>query len=178
MLWNVRLPLRQKLLLMTIFSLTVIVMVVSIIRVAIVGSSTRSSTQQPDISWVYFWSNIEMSTGKSLYSWTRSLNSAKVIFVTAIVIACIGSFRQVFVNAHNRRRQDRRNRPSSFNRLFPWLRFPSWSTRSPLKRSPKSSNGQDSAQDWRSPTHIAPLQSIHIDPHLSVAASNFRLEDY
>ncbi|KAI4225319.1 MAG: hypothetical protein L6R36_003984 [Xanthoria steineri] len=75
MLWNVRLPLRQKLLLMTIFSLTVIVMVVSIIRVAIVGSSTRSSTQQPDISWVYFWSNIEMST--------------------AIVIACIGSFRQI-----------------------------------------------------------------------------------
>lgn len=59
MLWNVRLPLRQKLLLMTIFSLTVIVMIVSIIRVTIVGSST----QQPDISWVYFWSNIEMSTG-------------------------------------------------------------------------------------------------------------------
>ncbi|KAI4230761.1 MAG: hypothetical protein LQ349_006051 [Xanthoria aureola] len=158
MLWNVRLPLRQKVLLMTIFSLTVIVMIVSIIRVAIVGSSTRSSTQQPDISWVYFWSNIEMST--------------------AIVIACIGSFRQVFVNAHNRRRQDRRNRPSSFNRLFPWLRFPSWSKRSPLKRSPKSSKGQDSSQDWRSPTHIAPLQSIHIDPHISVAASNFRLEDY
>ncbi|KAL8885051.1 MAG: hypothetical protein Q9205_006905, partial [Flavoplaca limonia] len=83
MLWNVRLPIRQKLLLMTIFSLTVIVMIVSIIRVADVGSST----QQPDISWVYFWSNIEMST--------------------AIVIACISSFRQVFVNAHNRRRQDR-----------------------------------------------------------------------
>lgn len=59
MLWNVRLPLRQKLLLMIIFSLTVIVMIVSIIRVTIVGSST----QQPDISWVYFWSNIEMSTG-------------------------------------------------------------------------------------------------------------------
>lgn len=80
MLWNVRLPLRQKVLLMTIFSLTVIVMIVSIIRVAIVGSSTRSSTQQPDISWVYFWSNIEMSTGKPLYFWKGSLNSAKVIF--------------------------------------------------------------------------------------------------
>ena len=59
MLWNVRLPLRQKALLMTIFSLTVIVMVVSIIRVTIVSSST----QQPDLSWVYFWSNFEMSTG-------------------------------------------------------------------------------------------------------------------
>lgn len=178
MLWNVRLPLRQKLLLMTIFSLTVIVMVVSIIRVAIVGSSTRSSTQQPDISWVYFWSNIEMSTGKSLFLEGFAQFGESNLFVTAIVIACIGSFRQVFVNAHNRRRQDRRNRSSSSNRLFPWLRFPSWSTRSPLKRSPKSSNGQDSSQDWRSPTHIAPLQSIHIDPRISVAASNFRLEDY
>lgn len=59
MLWNVRLPLRQKAMLMTIFSLTVIVMIVSIIRVTIVSSST----QQPDLSWLYFWSNIEMSTG-------------------------------------------------------------------------------------------------------------------
>lgn len=73
MLWNVRLPLRQKLLLMTIFSLTVIVMIVSIIRVADVGSST----QQPDISWVYFWSNIEMSTGQSIRFLINSLNFAK-----------------------------------------------------------------------------------------------------
>lgn len=59
MLWNVRLPRRQKVLLITLFSLTVVVMIVSIIRVTIVGSET----QDPDISWLYFWSNIEMPTG-------------------------------------------------------------------------------------------------------------------
>ena len=96
----------------------------------------------------------------------------------AIVIACISSFRQVFVNAHNRRRHDRQSKRSSLKRLLPWLHFPSWNIASPLKRSPKSSNCQDSSVDWRTPTHIAPLQSIHIDPHISVAASNFRLEDY
>ena len=174
MLWNVRLPLRQKLLLMTIFSLTVIVMIVSIIRVADVGSST----QQPDISWVYFWSNIEMSTGQSFRSWMNSSKFTKAILCPAIVIACISSFRQVFVNAHNRRRQDRRSVRSSLKRLLPWLHFPSWNIASPLKRSPKSSNCQGSSIDWRTPTHIAPLQSIHIDPHISIAASNFRLEDY
>lgn len=62
MLWNVRLPRRQKVLLIILFSLTVVVMIVSIIRVTIVGSET----QDPDISWLYFWSNIEMPTGAFL----------------------------------------------------------------------------------------------------------------
>ena len=58
MLWHVRVPLRQKLMLIAIFSLTVIVMIVSIIRVVIVNSNK----QNVDISWLYLWSNIEMAT--------------------------------------------------------------------------------------------------------------------
>jgi hypothetical protein len=58
MLWNVRVPLRQKLLLIAIFSLTFFVMVVAIVRVAVVYSRTTNA----DISWLYLWSNVEMAT--------------------------------------------------------------------------------------------------------------------
>lgn len=58
MLWHVRVPWRQKLVLMALFSLTVIVIIVSIIRVAVVNSKTKNA----DISWLYLWSGIEMAT--------------------------------------------------------------------------------------------------------------------
>ena len=58
MLWNVRVPLRQKVFLMAIFSVTFFVMVVAIIRVAVVYSETTNA----DISWLFLWSNVEMAT--------------------------------------------------------------------------------------------------------------------
>lgn len=58
--WRVRLPLRKKLILMAVFSLTVIVMAVSIIRVAV----AYSPNQNFHIAWLYFWSNIELTTCK------------------------------------------------------------------------------------------------------------------
>jgi hypothetical protein len=60
MLWNVRISLRKKLALIGIFSLTVIVIVFAIVRVAVVTSYTKQS----DVTWLYVWSNIEMSVGK------------------------------------------------------------------------------------------------------------------
>lgn len=59
MLWNVQISLRKKLALMGIFSLTVIVMVVAIVRVAVVTTKNTNA----DISWLYFWSNIEIAVG-------------------------------------------------------------------------------------------------------------------
>lgn len=59
MLWDVRIQLRKKLALIAIFSVTIVVMVVSIIRVTVV----HSVNENVDISWLYFWSNIEMATG-------------------------------------------------------------------------------------------------------------------
>ena len=56
MLWNVRISWRKKLALMSIFSLTIIVIVFSIVRVVVV--SVRGSTA--DITWLYLWSNIEV----------------------------------------------------------------------------------------------------------------------
>ncbi|KAL8906626.1 MAG: hypothetical protein Q9171_006194 [Xanthocarpia ochracea] len=99
-----------------------------------------------------------------------------------IVISCIASFRQVFINAQNRRRQVRPKGGNNNNMLqgsFPWLRLPRWRFRqvvgSPFRwKSPKSSREQDSLlEEWRTPTHITPLQSIHVDPSLSVTASSF-----
>ncbi len=59
MLWNIQISLRKKLALMGIFSLTVIVMVVAIVRVAVVTTKNTNA----DISWLYFWSNIEIAVG-------------------------------------------------------------------------------------------------------------------
>lgn len=58
MLWHVRIPLRQKLILIGIFSVTVVVMITAIIRVGIVNSIDENA----EISWLYLWSNIEMAT--------------------------------------------------------------------------------------------------------------------
>ena len=44
--------------LMAVFSLTLVVIVVSIIRVAVVNTTTKN----PSISWLYLWSSIEMAT--------------------------------------------------------------------------------------------------------------------
>lgn len=59
MLWNVRIPLRQKLILIGIFSVTVVVIIIAIIRVIIV----KPENEDIDISWLYVWSGVEVSTG-------------------------------------------------------------------------------------------------------------------
>ncbi|KAE8413509.1 hypothetical protein BDV36DRAFT_28382 [Aspergillus pseudocaelatus] len=76
-LWNTHISLRKKLILFSVFSATILIMVVAIIRV-VVNNSLNSSV---DIGWLYFWSFVEMGTG--------------------IIIACIASFRQLFVTSQN-----------------------------------------------------------------------------
>jgi hypothetical protein len=71
MLWNVRISLRKKLALIGIFSLTVIVIVFAIVRVAVVTSYTKQS----DITWLYVWSNIEMSVGKCFTRLPQSIRN-------------------------------------------------------------------------------------------------------
>ena len=71
MLWNTRIARRQKMLLMAIFSITVVVMGVAIVRVAVVDFRKRNA----DITWLYFWSSIEMTTGALIppLSWSESV---------------------------------------------------------------------------------------------------------
>lgn len=57
MLWNVSISWKKKLALMSIFSLTIIVVVISIVRVA-VGISKKSPA---DMGWLYMWSNVEVA---------------------------------------------------------------------------------------------------------------------
>ena len=57
MLWNVSISWKKKLALMSLFSLTIIVIVISIVRVA-VGISKKSSA---DMGWIHLWNNIEVS---------------------------------------------------------------------------------------------------------------------
>ena len=59
MLWTSRIAWRQKIVLLALFSISVVVMVVAIVRVAVVNFTDRN----PDITWLYFWSSIEMTTG-------------------------------------------------------------------------------------------------------------------
>lgn len=59
MLWHVRIPLRQKLILIGIFSVTVVVIIIAIIRVTII----KPENGYIDVSWLYLWSNVEVSTG-------------------------------------------------------------------------------------------------------------------
>lgn len=64
MLWNVHISWKKKLALMSIFSLTVIVIIFSIVRVALINSENST----PDISWVYMWTNIEVAVCSFFFS--------------------------------------------------------------------------------------------------------------
>lgn len=57
MLWIVQVAWKKKLALIGVFSLTIIVMIFAIVRVALVTSNTT----QLDITWLCMWSNIEMA---------------------------------------------------------------------------------------------------------------------
>lgn len=63
MLWRVQLSFRRKLGLAGIFSLTVFIMIIAIVRVAIVYDDDRA---QADGAWLYTWSMIEQTVGKCL----------------------------------------------------------------------------------------------------------------
>ena len=61
LLWKVKMPLEQKLALMGIFSFSIIVMIIAVIRVAVIRpSDTRSADQ----TWQFVWANVEMGVGK------------------------------------------------------------------------------------------------------------------
>lgn len=78
MMWNVRILWQQKLALMGLFSLTIVATIVSILRVTLVTSNEH----QPDSTWLYTWSNLDMAV--------------------AIIVACLASFRQLFIKSeHN-----------------------------------------------------------------------------
>lgn len=70
MLWRVRISLRRKLGLAGIFSLTVFIMIIAIVRVTVMYGHRA----QADGTWLWTWSSIEVTVGmcsqKSFHSGT------------------------------------------------------------------------------------------------------------
>ena len=94
MLWHVRIPLKQKIMLMAIFSAAVVTVVVCIARVAVV-----IRVDQPvDMSWLYTWIYLELGICRFSFFFALAM---RALIVTAIMIACVASFRQLFVDSQN-----------------------------------------------------------------------------
>lgn len=165
-IWRVKIPLRKKSVLIAVFSLTVVVMVVSIVRVAVVNSPTKN----PSISWLYLWSSIEMTT--------------------SIIVACLVSFRQLFItsrsgNQPGRARQD--NAPSALYAFF-------WDVgliiKSPFVKSSRTDSsrhsrwhlspgrGQERPSDSSNRVPFVPLDSIHVSHNIHFTNRDFELENY
>ncbi|KAK8078602.1 hypothetical protein PG996_004772 [Apiospora saccharicola] len=66
MLWNVQIPLHKKVALLGVFSLTIVIMVVSVIRVSFIrGFGLGLGEQTATTEWLFLWSYVEMAVGKS-----------------------------------------------------------------------------------------------------------------
>lgn len=65
-IWNIQVPIRKRLLLLGIFSVTVIITVIAIIRVALVKGRNWNQLRNSSIDWLYLWSSIEMGVGTLL----------------------------------------------------------------------------------------------------------------
>ncbi|KAL9010509.1 MAG: hypothetical protein Q9173_004570 [Seirophora scorigena] len=98
MLWKVQMPLRKKLALVGLFSLTMVTTVFAIIRTTSTTVRTTSEanmTDHHDHSWIQMWSSIEQCV--------------------AIIIACLGSYRSLFTG-HRKRLGEPQQRPSGYSR--------------------------------------------------------------
>lgn len=89
LLWTVQIHLRKKIALGCIFSLSVFIMVASIVRMAVYNASGTNDT-----SWLCSWSAIEMAIGS-----VNLLNpTIPSLILTAIIVACLASFRALFTS--------------------------------------------------------------------------------
>lgn len=61
MVWQTYVPLRTKLVLVGVFSVTVLTMATSIARVSLIFRGQVD----PSIDWLYLWSSVEMGMGTS-----------------------------------------------------------------------------------------------------------------
>ncbi|EPS31001.1 hypothetical protein PDE_05955 [Penicillium oxalicum 114-2] len=82
-LWNAQITRRRKIVLLSIFSATIFIMVVAVIRVGV----KTSLDEQIDIAWLCFWSFVEVDA--------------------AILISCVASMRQLFISAQAKSTRER-----------------------------------------------------------------------
>ncbi|KAB8242978.1 hypothetical protein BDV35DRAFT_383531 [Aspergillus flavus] len=126
------------LILFSVFSATILIMVVAIIRV-VVNNSLNSSV---DIGWLYLWSFVEMGTG--------------------IIIACIASFRQLFVTSQNQH-------------LFGKVKH---TPHNPLlgvsgkKHGPSQESHVGDTESQTSDAAIVPMDAVHVRSDFEVVTSS------
>ncbi|KAJ5662693.1 hypothetical protein N7462_011619 [Penicillium macrosclerotiorum] len=77
-LWNTRISRRKKAILLSIFSATIIIMIIAIIRVVVDNTIDR----EINIAWLCFWGFVEVDA--------------------AIIVSCVASLRQMFITSQNR----------------------------------------------------------------------------
>jgi hypothetical protein len=58
-LWNTRIPRQKKVILLSIFSATILIMVIAIIRVAV----DNTLNTEINIAWLCFWSSVDVDAG-------------------------------------------------------------------------------------------------------------------
>ncbi|KAJ5300656.1 uncharacterized protein N7443_005658 [Penicillium atrosanguineum] len=78
LLWSTRISSRKKIILISIFSATTLIMVIAIIRVVVGTTYDR----EMNIAWLCFWSFVEVNT--------------------AIIISCVASLRQLLITSQSR----------------------------------------------------------------------------
>jgi hypothetical protein len=107
-LWNVRVSLTRKFQLAALFSLVIITMVISIVRVAVVSNKNNlSNSRQVENTWLYLWHFVESAV--------------------ALLVACLASFRTLFTAKSRReeavRQQDEEaQRDSGSQSKYIWAR--------------------------------------------------------
>jgi len=97
-LWRIRVSIRKKMVLAGVFSLTVFTIIVTVLRGTIYFGSLKADFTQPhNTTWVWFWFSMEI--------------------FTAYLIACLVSFRMLFVHndksGHTNRKREERHLPRS-----------------------------------------------------------------
>ena len=101
-LWNVQISLKNKLALLGIFSLTVIIVIFAIVRVAVEPNMNSSA----DITWLCLWAHVETGVGMLQIIPAISIHLCLCIIwltdispLVAVMVSCLASFRQLFVKS-------------------------------------------------------------------------------
>jgi hypothetical protein len=169
MLWNVRVPLKKKIALMSLFSLTVIIMGTAIARVSV----TPTAHSQADVSWLYLWYNLEMHVGKQ--SPWQKCPSCKVYpsdSIAALLVSSLAAFRQLYVTQSNNTRTPRvesSNTSKVLKRLFSKEQSHAYSVTAPQPVHQPKAREEDTL----------PLKTIHVTHHagMSTVPSRDTIQD-
>ena len=151
---------------MGIFSLSVIVIIFAVMRVSVVVLKNK----QLDETWLYMWSLIEMAVGGYTISpalLLRDLDSVSLMNNAAVVVACLSSFRQLFVKSQQAAQTPQTTEESHSSWTASWLpklryqwskvKFPT-STRSFTGRTTNQSIPSLGSRE-----RIVPLTTIYVE---------------